>query len=70
MSVCNLSDVGARISLEMGLFAWLQKYSFQVKRCLTDEASTSDSTAHLENMVSGFVSTHLMSPLLSLQMYI
>ncbi|DBA77294.1 TPA: hypothetical protein ACH3X2_000816 [Trebouxia sp. C0005] len=31
-----------------------QKYSFQVKRRLIDEASMSDSTAHLENMVSGF----------------
>ena len=34
----------------------LQKYSFEVKRRLIDEASLPDSTAHLENMVSAFVS--------------
>lgn len=48
----------------------LQKYSFQVKRRLIDEASMSDSTAHLENMVSGFVSILLMSLFLLLKMHI
>ncbi len=47
--------------VKKGWCVLLQKYSFQVKRRLVDEASMSDSTAHLENMVSGFVSIQLMS---------
>ena len=56
--------------VKKGWCVLLQKYSFQVKRRLVDEASMSDSTAHLENMVSGFVSIQLMSLFLSLKMYI
>ena len=37
----------------------VQKYSYQVKRRLVDEADLPDSTAHLENMVSAFVSPYL-----------
>lgn len=34
----------------------VQKYAYQIKRRLVDEAQLPDSTAHLENMVSAFVS--------------
>ena len=55
-----LHDVpGTTILADALLLSCLQKYSFQVKRRLIDEASSSDSTAHLENMVSGFVSLTL-----------
>lgn len=33
-----------------------QRYSVQVKRRLVEEPQLPDSTAHLENMVSAFVS--------------
>ncbi|KAL3141044.1 hypothetical protein ABBQ32_005555 [Trebouxia sp. C0010 RCD-2024] len=44
---CSLATVEAFVQLR-------QKYAFQVKRRLVDEAQLPDSTAHLENMVSAF----------------